>query len=245
MQLLSVNNLHQQYKSTKVLRGINFDLQQGEFIAIIGRSGAGKSTLLRTINGSVAISAGQITNQYGADICQLRGKALRQWRSQCAMIFQDFCLVPRLDVITNVLLGSLSRLPVLSSILGYFPEREQTKAIQLLEWLALLPNAMQRAEQLSGGQQQRVAICRALMQSPKLILADEPVASLDPENTKRIMQALQEISRQDISILINLHSIELVKEYATRVIALHEGQIIFDGSPQQLSQDLLDTIYRQ
>lgn len=245
MQLLSIKNLHQQYKTTKVLRGINFDLQKGEFVAVIGRSGAGKSTLLRTINGSVTTSSGKIINQHNANICQLRGKALRHWRSQCAMIFQDFCLVPRLDVITNVLLGSLSRLPIVSSLWGYFPKKEQNKAIQLLEWLTLLPNALQRAEQLSGGQQQRVAICRALMQSPKLILADEPVASLDPENTKRIMQALKEISRQDISILINLHSIELVKEYATRVIALHEGKIIFDGSPKELSKNLLDTIYRQ
>lgn len=244
MQLLSVQDLHQKYDKTPVLQGVNFDLKKGELVAVIGRSGAGKSTLLRTINGSISATSGRIINHSQADICHLKGKQLRQWRAQCAMIFQDFCLVPRLDVITNVLLGSLSRLPVFSSLLGYFPEKEQAKAIHLLEWLSLLPNAMQRAEQLSGGQQQRVAICRALMQSPELILADEPVASLDPQNTKRIMQAFQEISRQGISVLINLHSTELVKQYATRVIALHDGVIVFDGAPKSLTPTILETIYR-
>ena len=245
MHLLNVQNLHQAYNKTPVLCGLNFTVDKGEFIAIIGRSGVGKSTLLRTINGSVQTQSGQIINQNNSDICQLKGKRLRQWRSQCAMIFQDYCLVPRLNVMTNVLLGSLNRLSIFSSLLGYFPQSEQEKAIQLIEWLSLLPNTLQRAEQLSGGQQQRVAICRALMQSPQIILADEPVSSLDPKNTEHIMQAFQEITQKGISVLINLHSTHLVKKYATRVIALDKGVIIYDGSPDALTSEIMDNIYQR
>lgn len=161
------------------------------------------------------------------------------------MIFQDFCLVPRLDVVTNVLLGRLSQTSNIRSLLKLFPQADIDQAIQLLEWIGLIEHAMQRAENLSGGQSQRVAIARALMQNPRVLLADEPVASLDPKNTHRVMEALQEISHQGIAVMVNLHSIELVKQYATRVIGVAEGNIVYDGSPEGLTADIQQLIYTQ
>lgn len=159
------------------------------------------------------------------------------------MIFQDFCLVPRLDVLTNVLLGRLSQTSTLKSLFKIFPAADRARAIALLEWMNMLPHALQRAENLSGGQMQRVAICRALMQNPGILLADEPVASLDPKNTQRIMDVLREISEQGISVMVNLHSVELVKTYCTRVIGVASGQLIFDDHPSRLTQDVLQRLY--
>ena len=159
------------------------------------------------------------------------------------MIFQDFCLVPRLDVLTNVLLGRLSQTSTLKSLFKVFPDADRARAISLLEWMNMLPHALQRAENLSGGQMQRVAICRALMQNPGILLADEPVASLDPKNTQRIMNVLREISEQGISVMVNLHSVELVREYCTRVIGVAKGKIIFDDHPTRLNQDILHRLY--
>jgi phosphonate transport system ATP-binding protein len=168
---------------------------------------------------------------------------MRQWRARCGMIFQDFCLVPRLDVMTNVLLGRLSHTSTLKSFFKLFDDTDRARAIELLQWLNMLPHALQRAENLSGGQMQRVAICRALMQNPKILLADEPVASLDPKNTRRIMDALQKVSENDIAVMVNLHSVELVKEYCTRVIGIAQGKIVFDGHPSQLNERILHQLY--
>ena len=239
-KVLSVRNLSKSYNAQQtVLDNISFDLHAGELVGVIGRSGAGKSTLLHVLNGTHSATGGEILSfpEVGMphDVSRLKGRALNAWRSECGMIFQDFCLVPRLDVLTNVLLGRLSQTSTLKSLFKVFPDADRARAISLLEWMNMLPQALQRAENLSGGQMQRVAICRAL--------TDEPVASLDPKNTQRIMNVLREISGQGISVMVNLHSVELVKEYCTRVIGVAKGRIIFDDHPAQLTQDVLHRLY--
>lgn len=247
-KVLSVRGLSKSYSAQQtVLDDISFDLHAGELVGVIGRSGAGKSTLLHVLNGTHSATGGEILSypEVGTphDVAKLKGRALNAWRSECGMIFQDFCLVPRLDVLTNVLLGRLSQTSTLKSLFKVFPDTDRARAISLLEWMNMLPHALQRAENLSGGQMQRVAICRALMQNPGILLADEPVASLDPKNTQRIMNVLREISEQGISVMVNLHSVELVKEYCTRVIGVARGNIIFDNHPSQLNQDILHRLY--
>ncbi|GAA3586165.1 phosphonate ABC transporter ATP-binding protein [Gibbsiella greigii] len=247
-RVLSVRGLGKAWTAQRrVLDDINFDLHAGELVAVIGRSGAGKSTLLHMLNGTISATDGEIIN-YGAngeqqDVIKLNSRQMRQWRTDCGMIFQDFCLVPRLDVLTNVLLGRLSQTSTLKSIFRVFSDEDRARAIELLQWLNMLPQALQRAENLSGGQMQRVAICRALMQQPKILLADEPVASLDPKNTRRIMDVLSEVSQKGISVMVNLHSVELVKSHCTRVIGIAQGRIVFDGHPTQLDETLLHTLY--
>ncbi|CNH94966.1 phosphonate ABC transporter ATP-binding protein [Yersinia alsatica] len=247
-KVLAVKGLVKAYKSQhRVLDDINFELHAGEFVAIIGRSGAGKSTLLHVLNGTIPSSAGEIINYHDngdtQNIAELTTKQMRKWRAKCGMIFQDFCLVPRLDVITNVLLGRLSYTSTLKSFFKIFAEQDRARAIELLQWLNMLPHALQRAENLSGGQMQRVAICRAMMQNPKILLADEPVASLDPKNTTRIMNTLQKISENDIAVVVNLHSVELVRDYCTRVIGIAHGRIVFDGHPSMLNDAIIQDIY--
>lgn len=247
-KVLAVNGLTKSYGTQKrVLHDINFDLYAGELVAVIGRSGAGKSTLLHVLNGTLPASQGEIINfqEHGRqqNIVELNARQMRQWRSECGMIFQDFCLVPRLDVLTNVLLGRLSQTSTLKSFFKIFPDEDRARAIGLLEWLNMLPQALQRAENLSGGQMQRVAICRALMQNPKILLADEPVASLDPKNTRRIMDVLRQVSDNGISVMVNLHSVELVKAYCSRAIGIAHGQIVFDGHPSALTDDHLHVLY--
>lgn len=246
-KVLSVQQLSKAYGEHQVLKNISFDLHAGELVAVIGRSGAGKSTLLHMLNGTVSASQGAVLSlrdgQVDRNLVTLNSRQLRKWRSECGMIFQDFCLVPRLDVLTNVLLGRLSQTPTLKSFLKIFPEADRARAIALLQWMNMLPQALQRAENLSGGQMQRVAICRALMQNPKILLADEPVASLDPKNTRRIMEVLRQVSEQGISVMVNLHSIELVKSWCTRVIGIQRGEILFDGHPSHLTDTLLHQLY--
>ncbi|MEZ9231952.1 phosphonate ABC transporter ATP-binding protein [Vibrio amylolyticus] len=247
-KVLEVQGLTKSYQEGKVvLDGISFELQAGEFVAIVGRSGAGKSTLLHTLNGTIPATGGSILNVHRDltvdDVLSMNRKELREWRTHCGMIFQDFCLVPRLDVISNVLLGRLSHTSTLKSLLKVFSDKDRAHAIQLLKWLNMLPYALQRAENLSGGQQQRVAICRAMMQNPKILLADEPVASLDPKNTVRIMEALQKVSSDGVAVMVNLHSIELVQQYCTRVIGLAKGQVIYDGHPSGLNDQVLHRLY--
>ncbi|WP_293793154.1 phosphonate ABC transporter ATP-binding protein [uncultured Pantoea sp.] len=246
-KVLSVQGLCKTYGANQVLDNVSFDLHAGELVAVIGRSGAGKSTLLHMLNGTISASQGAIlSNRHGEvdrDVVTLNSRQMREWRTECGMIFQDFCLVPRLDVLTNVLLGRLSQTSTLKSFFKVFSETDRARAIELLQWMNMLPQALQRAENLSGGQMQRVAICRALMQNPRILLADEPVASLDPKNTKRIMDVLRQVSEQGISVMVNLHSIELVKSYCTRVIGIQRGKILFDGHPSQLTDGLMHELY--
>ncbi|MGF1749987.1 phosphonate ABC transporter ATP-binding protein [Vibrio cionasavignyae] len=247
-KVLETRALTKSYQDDKVvLDGIDLTLHAGEFVAIVGRSGAGKSTLLHTLNGTITATSGEILNVHKDlstdNVLSMTRKELRDWRTHCGMIFQDFCLVPRLDVISNVLLGRLSHTSTFKSLFKVFSDEDRAEAIHLLKWLNMLPYALQRAENLSGGQQQRVAICRAMMQNPKILLADEPVASLDPKNTVRIMEALQKVSTDGIAVMVNLHSIELVQQYCTRVIGLAKGRVIYDGHPSGLNDDVLHRLY--
>lgn len=190
-----------------------------------------------------APSQGAITNDE-LNISALKGKKLNEWRARCAMIFQQFNLVPRLDVLTNVMVGSLCGRPFWASMFKYFPAEYRAKAVIELNKLGMKDQALQRAGTLSGGQQQRVAISRAMMQDPNILLADEPVASLDPRNTHAVMSTLREINTErGITVLVNLHSIDIAREYCCRVIGLRDGKVVFDGAMSELTDQALETIY--
>lgn len=229
--MLSLNGLAKDFDGKRALGGVTLDVTQGSFTGIIGRSGAGKSTLLRLINRLIEPSAGTISHQ-GTDITRLKGRVLRAWRADAAMIFQQFNLVPRLDVLTNVLTGTLGRRSALSSFFKWFSADERRRAVKLLERFDLGESWAQAAGTLSGGQQQRVAIARAMMQQPKMILADEPIASLDVHNGKVVMDMLAAICREDgLTILCNLHDLDAAMTYCDRLIGLVAGSVVFDGPP--------------
>jgi len=220
-------------------------IESGEMVGIIGRSGAGKSTLLRLINRLIDPTDGIIRSD-GVDITRLRGKDLRNWRARTAMIFQQFNLVGRLDVLTNVLCGRLNQVPGPRLLFKLFTPAERALAIRALDRLGLAEVAMNRADALSGGQQQRVAIARALMQEPRILLADEPIASLDPLNAKIVMDALADINRRDgITVLTNLHTLDTARAYCRRIIGMSRGRIVFDGAPEALTDAALNQIYGQ
>src|SRR4051812_41834194 len=212
-------------------------------VGIIGRSGAGKSTLLRLINRLIDPTNGTIRSD-GVDVTALRGRDLRDWRARTAMIFQQFNLVGRLDVLTNVLCGRLNRVPATRMLFKLFTPAERALAIRALDRLGLAEVAMIRADALSGGQQQRVAFARALMQQPRILLADEPIASLDPHNAKVVMDALADINRRDgITVLTNLHTLDTARTYCRRIIGMSQGRVVFDGTPAQLTEPVLQQIY--
>ena len=240
---LRIRGLTRQFGAVIAVDHIDLDVPAGQMLAIIGRSGAGKSTLLRMLNRLQEPSGGTI--HFGAtDISALSGRALRDWRRDCAMIFQQFNLIPRADVLTNVLAGRLNRRPLLSSLFGLFTAAERAMAVTTLERFGLLDTALQRAATLSGGQQQRVAICRALMQEPRVLLADEPIASLDPHNAKLVMDALRQINREyGLTVLTNLHHLDTAREYCDRVVAMDHGRIVFDDTPDKLTADVILAIY--
>lgn len=242
-QTLSLNQLSRIYGQTRAVDQVSLDIPQGQFVSIIGPSGAGKSTLLRLINRLAEPSQGEI-RLGNTNITQLRNSDLRYWRRDCAMIFQQFNLVERLDVLTNVLVGRLADHGFLSSMTMRFSDEERAEAIRALDRLGLVPRALQPAGTLSGGQQQRVAIARALVQRAKILLADEPIASLDPGNATRVMDALRRINREDgITVLVNLHTLDTARHYSDRIIAMRMGQVIFDGKPQDLTSDVVRDLY--
>lgn len=221
----------------------SFIVDRPMMIGIIGRSGAGKSTLLRMLNRLTDASSGEITFD-GLNVTALRGAAKRNWQSQCAMIFQQFNLVPRMDVVSNVLHGTLNRRSTLSTMFNLYPDEDIHRAIDILERLGIADHAPKRAEALSGGQQQRVAIARALMQDPRIILADEPIASLDPMNAQVVMQSLRDIHEQDgRTVIANLHTLDTARHYCDRVIGMRDGRIVFDGLPEELTTDTAREIY--
>ena len=222
---------------------VSLKFTPGEFVGILGRSGAGKSTLLRMINRLTDPTSGSIV--YGdTDVTRLRGEELRCWRRRSAMIFQQFNLCPRLDVITNVLIGVVAERPLASSMVKFFPAADRARAIMELDTLDMAAAALQRADTLSGGQQQRVAIARAMMQSPDLLLADEPVASLDPVNAEVVMDALVRICRErQIPVIVNLHSLDIARQYCDRIVAMSHGRIVFDDAPHKLNGEALAHIY--
>jgi phosphonate transport system ATP-binding protein len=219
------------------------DIPAGQMVGIIGRSGAGKSTFLRMINRLATPSSGSIVFA-GRDVTNLRGAELRRWQRDCAMIFQQFNLVPRLDVLTNVMLGRLNHRSTVSSILSLFTREERIMAIAALERLGIEQTALQAAGTLSGGQQQRVAIARALLQEPKVLLADEPIASLDPMNAKIVMDALRDINERDgITVITNLHTLDTARHYCERIIGMAAGRVVFDGKPEALTAAAVREIY--
>jgi len=242
-ETLRIHGLTRRFGSVVAVDDIDLDVPAGQMLGIIGRSGAGKSTMLRMINRLTEPSAGAI--RYGGiDVTSLTGKALRAWRARAAMVFQQFNLVPRLDVLTNVLIGRLSHRAALSSLFGLFSADERAAALMLLERFGLAEMALQRAGTLSGGKQQRVAICRALSQQPQLILADEPIASLDPHNARLVMEALRTVNRQyGLTVLTCLHHLDAARAWCDRVIAMQAGRIVFDGAPTQLTSDRVFDIY--
>lgn len=240
---LQVSKLKKEFGSTVALDSVSFESTKNEFIGIIGRSGAGKSTLLRVLNRLTTETEGKVFAG-SINILELKGSEKRQWQSQCAMIFQQFNLVPRLDVITNVILGRLFYQSTLRSTLRFFTKEERSDALDLMNRFGVAPTALQRAETLSGGQQQRVAICRAMMQNPKIILADEPIASLDPLNARLVMEALQSInSNEKIKVICNLHTLDTARTYCDRIIGMRSGEIVFDGKPSELSDAKAREIY--
>ena len=243
MKPLKIKNLKKKFKDTVAINGVNLEIEERKITGIIGRSGSGKSTLLRMINRLVEPTEGTVEFN-DTIITDIKGKALRKWRSECAMIFQQFNLVDRLDVLTNVLIGSLGRNYSFLNLFGYFSKEEKINALRNLDRFELTEKSLQRSGTLSGGQQQRVAIARALMQKPKILLADEPISSLDPKNSKRVMDDMLKINREDgITIICNLHSLEIAKKYCDRLIGLSEGEVVFDGKPNELTVDISKKLY--
>ncbi|MHA6729759.1 phosphonate ABC transporter ATP-binding protein [Devosia sp. A369] len=240
--MLKISNVSRRFGDKLAVDGVNLEIPQGQMVGVIGRSGAGKSTLLRMINRLNDVSSGYIDYD-GLRVSDLRGQALRNWQRDCAMIFQQFNLVPRLDVITNVMLGRLNgRNPVLNLLQMFSPD-EQLAALKALERLDIAQTALQWAQTLSGGQQQRVAIARALMQGPKMILADEPIASLDPRNAQIVMDSLRDINAEGITVITNLHTLDTARAYCERIIGMSAGKVVFDGTPNELTTDVARTIY--
>jgi phosphonate transport system ATP-binding protein len=242
-RMLVVEGLTCRFGAKAAVDNASFSIEPGSFVGVIGRSGAGKSTLLRTINRLAPPSEGRILHK-GVDVSTLQGRELRQWRARSAMIFQQFNLVGRLDVLTNVLIGRLSEIPLWRSLAQLWPEEDIAIAMSALEQFDMGSLAAQRADQLSGGQQQRVAIARALVQEPDIILADEPIASLDPRNTKIVMDALLRINKHfGITVICNLHSLDLARSYCDRLIGMASGRIVFDGAPATLTEYIARELY--
>jgi phosphonate transport system ATP-binding protein len=241
--MLVVEGLTCRFGTKAAVDNASFSVVPGAFVGVIGRSGAGKSTLLRMINRLAPPTEGRILYN-GVDVTALRGKELRQWRARSAMIFQQFNLVGRLDVLTNVLMGRISQVPAWRSLAQLWPEEDLAVAMSALEQFDMASLAAQRADQLSGGQQQRVAIARALVQEPDIILADEPIASLDPRNTKIVMDALLRINKHfGITVICNLHSLDLARSYCDRLIGMASGRIVFDGAPATLTEHIARELY--
>ncbi len=227
----------------QALKDVNLKIKQGEFVAIIGLSGAGKSTLIRTINRMHDITEGTLlVNE--VEVNSLKGKSLRKFRRGIGMIFQSFNLVTRTTVLKNVLTAKVPDLPLWRAVLGMFPKKDYIQALEALEQVGILDKAFSRVDQLSGGQQQRVALARTLAQNPQIILADEPVASLDPVTARQVMQDFKKINKEmNISVLINIHHVELALNYADRVIGIKNGSIVFDGSAKAVTPEVLSEIY--
>ncbi|MHB0975350.1 MAG: phosphonate ABC transporter ATP-binding protein [Thiobacillus sp.] len=243
MSNISIQSVSKRFPNGfEALKGISADIAPGSFTIILGPSGAGKSTLLRLMNG--------LETPTGGSVCiagEMLGKAnLRKMRSRVAMVFQQFNLVERLSVATNVLTGRLAQRSWAGSVFYLFRNEDMDIAREALARVGLTDKAWSRADKLSGGQQQRVGIARALAQRPKVILADEPVASLDPVSSEEIMTLLREICERDgITVVVNLHQVDLAKRFADRIIGMNSGKIVFDGSPEQLTQPALRTIYQR
>jgi len=238
-----VKELTKHFGKVTAVDAVSFSIDKPQMVGVIGPSGAGKSTMLRMINRLTEASQGSIRLN-GKDILALKGNEKRRWQRDCAMIFQQFNLVPRLDVVTNVLLGRLNGHSTLKSLFSVFGKELVEEALAALERLGIADQALQRAETLSGGQQQRVAIARALMQKPKVVLADEPIASLDPLSAEKVMLSLREIrDRDQLTVICNLHTLDTARTYCDRVIGMHKGRIVFDDEPFKLTPEVVRDVY--
>ena len=243
--LLSIKNVSKKYNNgTNALKNISFDVEKGEFISIIGPSGSGKSTLLRSINKMIDISQGSILFE-DKNIENLKKTQIELVRREIGMIFQSYNLVERLTVIENVLHGRLGYKSIIAAILGIYSEEEKKEAFSFLERVNMTKYAYQKCSELSGGQKQRVGIASAIMQKPKLLLCDEPIASLDPKTAENIMDYLKKIvSELKITCIVNLHQVDIAKKYSDRVIALNKGEKIFDDKTERLTDDMIEFIYK-
>jgi phosphonate transport system ATP-binding protein len=241
--MLELDAVSRRFGSKTVVSGVSLKIANGGFVGVIGRSGAGKSTLLRMVNRLTDPTSGRIVFD-GIEVTALNGRALRAWRARAAMVFQQFNLIGRLDVLTNVLIGRLAAVPAWRSLCGLWPDEDKAIALSVLEQLDIAQLAAHRADHLSGGQQQRVAIARALVQEPNLILADEPTASLDPHNAAVVMNALQRINKHfGITIVCNLHSLDIARAYCDRLVGMAAGKIVFDGTPASLTTAAARSLY--
>jgi phosphonate transport system ATP-binding protein len=228
---------------TKALDDVNLQIEQGEFVAIIGLSGAGKSTLIRTVNKMIDITSGKLTVN-GIDVSSLKGKALRKFRRKIGMVFQSFNLVSRTTVINNVLSARVADMNLFRTIFGLFSKQDKVQALEALDKVGILDKAYVRADQLSGGQQQRVALARTLAQNPEIILADEPVASLDPVMADVVMEDFKRINKNmNITIVINIHHVDLALQYADRIVGIRAGKIVYDGPTSKIDKETLKYIY--
>ena len=244
IHLIEFKNVSKTYPNgVKGLKNVNLTIEQGEFVAIIGLSGAGKSTLIRTINRMIDVTEGQLIVD-GVDVMTLHGKDMRRFRRKIGMIFQSFNLVTRSTCIKNVLTSMVPDMGFWRVLLGVFTKEQKMKALEALDKVGILDKAYTRCDQLSGGQQQRVALARTLNQSPSIILADEPVAALDPVTAHQVMSDFRRINEElNISVLINIHHVDLALKYATRVVGIRAGEIVYDGPTSGVTQDVLDYIY--
>jgi phosphonate transport system ATP-binding protein len=241
--MLELKNLRCCFGDVVAVDNASLSIAPGEMVGIIGRSGSGKSSLLRLINRLYTPQQGEIFWN-GQSVSALKGNDLRDWRRRSAIIFQQFNLIPRLDVLTNVVLGTLATRPLFPSLFKSFPAEQRAQAILELDRLGMAETAFKRTQNLSGGQQQRVAIARAMLQEPEILLADEPVASLDPINSEIVMQSIAALNRErNITLLINLHSVDLARRYCKRVIGMNKGKIVFDAPVEQLTDREIDRIY--
>jgi phosphonate transport system ATP-binding protein len=241
--MLQIEHLVKTYAGgVRALDDVSLEVRDGEFVVLIGLSGSGKSTLLRCINRLIEPTGGQIVLD-GVDVTAAEGADLRKIRRSVGMIFQQFNLVKRSSVLTNVLTGRLGYVSQWQAMLAHFGEEDYRRALTNLERVGLKDRAQQRADRLSGGQQQRVAIARALMQEPSIMLADEPVASLDPATSHSVLKYLQQINRDGMTVICSLHFLSLARTYGTRVIALKAGRLMFDGLPSQIDAERFKSIY--
>lgn len=242
--MIKFQGVHKEYDNGFVaLKDIDLTIEQGEFVAVIGLSGAGKSTLIRCINRMHDISSGSLMVD-DVDVSKLRGKEIRNLRRRIGMIFQSFNLVSRISSLKNVLVSFVPEMPFWRKIFGLYTKEQKIKALEALDRMNILDKAFIRVDQLSGGQQQRVALARTLAQKPSIILADEPVASLDPVTATQVMKDFQKINEElNMTIIINIHHVDLALEYATRVVGIRSGEIVYDGPSSEVTEEILEHIY--
>jgi phosphonate transport system ATP-binding protein len=241
--MLNIENLTKIFGANTAVDNVSIKVDKPMMIGVIGASGAGKSTMLRMLNRLEDASSGRIAFD-GQDVTSLQGADKRRWQADCAMIFQQFNLVPRMDVVSNVLHGTLNKRSTAATLFNLYPTSDIHRALDILERLGIAGHAAKRAEALSGGQQQRVAIARAVMQNPKIVLADEPIASLDPMNAQIVMDDLRRLHDEDGRLVIaNLHTLDTARRYCDRVIGMRHGRVVFDGTPDQLTTGAARDIY--